>query len=219
MAITPGRHRIRFHGQIAGVGTTSRTRIVIGRWDDSPLGSFSDAMVERGDGHRLLLAPSADVARFIAATYAFDEIRVERFATQVLPHGWQVRSESLELDLTFGGSTLLGRLVGVVPDRIAIAPWWCAMTDVIARIALHGVRTAGETRERREWYGATGNRRVAAASGTFDGVDLGDLAPVDPSPRFGFSSTPATPSVTDVVTTIELDRSVVLVGPGVTPDI
>lgn len=214
MATPPSRHRIRFQGQIAGVGTTSRTRIVVGRWDRTPLGTFSDAMVERGDGHRLLLAPSPDVARFIAATYEFDEIRVERFATQVLPHGWQVRSDSLDLDLTIGAVTPLGRLLGAVPDQLATAPWWCGMTDVVARTALDGVRTAGETRDRREWYGATGNRRVTAASGTFDGADLGSLAPVDPSPRFGFSSTPVTPSVTDVVTTVELDRSVVLVGPG-----
>ncbi|MDO9456230.1 hypothetical protein [Nocardioides sp.] len=215
MPIAPGRHRIRFRGQIAGVGTTSGTRIVIGRWDETPLGAFADAMVERSDGHRLLLAPSPDVARFIAATYEFDEIRIERFGVRVDPHGWRVRSESLDLDVRIGGVTGLGRLLTAVPDAVATAPWWCTLTDVVARHVLDGVRTRGETRDRLEWYGATANRTVDAVSGTFDGADLGGLAPVDPPPRFGFSSTPARPSVTDVVTTIELDRSVVLVGPGV----
>jgi len=36
-----------------------------------------------------------------------------------------------------------------------------------------------------------------------DGVDLGELALVDPPCRFGFSSTPRSPSVTSVVTTVE----------------
>ena len=213
MATPPGRHRVRFRGQIAGVGTTSGTRIVVGRWDQTPLGSFADAMVERPDGHRLLLAPHPDVARLLAATYEFDEIRVEPFTALVGPHGWQVRSGSLELDVVIGAPTALGRLLSVVPDRVATSTWWCELTDLVARHLLTGVRTRGETGDRREWYGATGNRRVATASGTFDGQPLGTLAPVDPPPRFGFSSTPPRPSVTDVVTTIELDRSVALVGP------
>lgn len=212
MAIAPHRHRVRFRGRIAGVGTTSGVRVVVGRWDEGPLGSFADAMVERPDGHRLLLAPHPDVARFVAATYEFDEIRVERFEALADPHGWRVRGDSLDLDLTFGGPTALGRLLGVVPGAVAEAPWWCAATDVVARSVLDGVRTRGETRDRLEWYGATGNRAVVAATGTLDGADLGTLAPVDPPPRFGFSSTPTRPSVTDVVTTIELDRSVPLVG-------
>lgn len=213
MATPAHRHRVRFRGQIAGVGTTSGTRVVIGRWDHGPLGSFADAMVERPDGHRLLLAPNPDVSRFVAATYEFDEIRVERFEVLVGPHDWRVRGASLDLDLRIGGPTALGRLLGAVPAQVAEAPWWCATTDVVARTVLDGVRTKGEMRDRREWYGATGNRRIEAASGTFEGEALGGLAPVEPPPRFGFSSTPARPSVTDVVTTIELDRSVVLVGP------
>jgi hypothetical protein len=55
---------------------------------------------------------------------------------------------------------------------------------------------------RREYYGATDAHAVAAATGTFDGADLGRLAPVDPPCRFGFSSTPRRPSVTTVVTTL-----------------
>lgn len=213
MATPRDRHRVRFRGQILGVGSTSGVRVVVGRWAEGPLGAFADAMVERADGHRLLLAPSADVARFVAATYTFDEIRVEPFAVEATPTQWRVRSDSLTLDVTIGDRTLLGRALGVVPARVAEAPWWCAATDVVARVVLDGVRTRGLTDDRREWYGATGHRRVVAASGTSDGLDLGELAPVDPSPRFGFSSTPARPSVTDVVTTIELRRSVVLVGP------
>ncbi len=207
------RERSRFRGRIAGVGSTSGTRVVVGRWVESPLGAFADAMVERADGHRVLLAPSPDVARFVAATYEFDEIRVEPFevtrATEAAD-GWQVRSESLTLDVTFGRRTWLGVLLLLVPRRVAVAPWWCALTDPVARLVLRGVRTRGRTHasggERREWYGATGHRLVLTASGSFDGDALGALAPVTPPPRFGFSSTPPRPSVTDVVTTVEVSR-------------
>ena len=40
--------------------------------------------------------------------------------------------------------------------------------------------------------------------GTLDGTPLGALAPVEPPARFGFSSTPSRPSVTTVVTTVEV---------------
>ena len=69
----------RFRGQILGVGSTSGVRVVVGRWLESPFGSFADAMIERPDGHRVLLAPSAEAAEFVASTYTFDEVRVERF--------------------------------------------------------------------------------------------------------------------------------------------
>ena len=60
--------RYAFHGFIAGMGTAEGTRLVVGHWPESPLGSFSDVMVERADGHRMLLAPSEEVAGFVAAT-------------------------------------------------------------------------------------------------------------------------------------------------------
>ncbi len=56
------RTRIRFEGYIAGLGSTSGTRLVVGCWERSPLGAFADLMIERPDGHRLLIAPSARFA-------------------------------------------------------------------------------------------------------------------------------------------------------------
>jgi hypothetical protein len=195
--------RSRFRGAIAGAGTTSGVRVVVGRWPISPYGGFADAMIETASGRRVLLAPTEEVAEFVASTYSFDEVRIEPFAVTVADDAWTVRSDSLELRLSLGGPTLLGRLLGLVPRRVAEAPWWCTVTDPVARVVLRGVRTRGSAGGgRREYYGATGVRRLVAARGSFDGVDLGVLAPVDPPPRFGFSSTPRRPSVTDVVTTV-----------------
>jgi hypothetical protein len=196
--------RQRFSGAIAGTGSTSGVRVVVGHWRDTPLGAFSDAMVETAQGHRVLLAPHAEVADFIAATYTFDEVRLEDVRVTSAPYLWQVRSPSLRLDLYVGRRTALGVLLRGVPDTVATSPWWCALTDPVARVALRGVRTRGTAGNgRREWYGATDAHAVTAVAGAFEGVDLGTVAPVDPPCRFGFSSAPRRPCVTSVVTTVQ----------------
>jgi hypothetical protein len=193
------RERHRFRGAIAGVGSASGVRVVVGRWDESPFGPFADAMVETASGHRVLVAPSEEVAEFVASTYVFDEVRVE----PVTVDGWRLDSPSLRLALVLGARTGLGRLLRLVPRRLAESPAWCTVTDPVARVVLRGVRTRGSAATgRHEWYGATDAHAVDALTGTFDGVDLGGLAPVVPPPAFGFSSTPARPSVTAVVTTV-----------------
>jgi hypothetical protein len=196
--------RERFTGRIAGVGSSSGVRLVVGRWDASPWGSFADVMVEDAAGHRVLHAPSERVRDFVAATYAFDEHVVEPVAVEDTTDGWHVSTPSLSLRLVIGGRTPLGALLGLLPDRVATSPAWCAAVDPVARVVLRGVRTRGTAgNERREWYGATSVVAVTSIAGRWRDVDLGSLAPVDPPCRFGFSSTPSRPSVTRVVTTIE----------------
>jgi hypothetical protein len=196
--------RQRFLGRIAGVGSTSGVRVVVGNWWVSPFGAFADAMVETRDGHRVLLAPSREVADYVDATYVFDEVRVEQVAVEAGADAWQVRSPSLRLTLTIGRRTPLGWVLRVVPRRLAKSPAWCAVTDPLARVVLRGVRTRGTARGgRREWYGATDTRAVTSVGGSFEGTPLGSLAPVDPPCGFGFSSSPRRPSVTEVVSTVE----------------
>ena len=196
--------RERFTGRIAGVGSASGTRVVVGRWDDGPWGPFADLMVEDAAGHRVLVAPDGRTRDFVSATYTFDEVVIAAVAVRDTPDGWRVESDPLELALTIGRPTAVGRLLRLVPARVATSPAWCTLTDPVARLVLRGVRTRGSAgRDRREWYGATSAHAVTALRGTWRGADLGTLAPVDPPCRFGFSSTPRRPSVTDVVTTVE----------------
>ncbi len=91
-----------------------------------------------------------------------------------------------------------------MPPALATSPAFATLADPVARVVLRGVRTRGVARAgRREYYyGATDVHAVTAMSGRFDGTDLGALAPVDPPCRFGFSSTPRRPSLTEVTTTI-----------------
>ena len=198
------RIRERFTGRIAGVGSASGVRVVVGRWDASPWGPFADVMLEDASGHRVLLAPDERVRDFVAATYTFDEHVLEPVAVVDTDDGWQVTTPSLALHLVVGGRTPLGRVLGLVPARVATSPAWCGLVDPVARVVMRGVRTRGTAgNARREWYGATSVRAVTSITGEWRGSALGDLARVDPPCRFGFSSTPARPSVTSVVTTIE----------------
>lgn len=192
-----------FTGHILGVGTASGVRIVVGVWDDSPLGAFADVMVERADGHRLLLAPSEQVLDFVATTYAFDEARLEPVAVVRDARCLRVEARSLRLAASIGRRTALGRLLRAVPGRLAGRPLVATLTDPVARLVLRGVRTRGSAgRGRTEYYGATDLHAVTHLTATLEGQDLGALRPVDPPTRFGFSSAPRRPSLTRVVTTV-----------------
>lgn len=195
--------RLRFDGWIAGLGTSSGTRIVLGHWPSSPFGPISDVMVERSDGERLLLAPTRPVADFVGATYHFDAVCVVPVDVTVTGDTWAVAAGPLDLRFTVGPAGPLGLLLAALPGPLVRSPAWAVLTDPLARLVLRGVRTRGSAVPgRREWYGARGLRRITAVSAAFEGDDLGDLAPVDPPVRFGFGSVPRRPALTRVTTTV-----------------
>ncbi len=105
----------RFDGWIAGLGTAAGLRVVAGIWPRSPLGAFADVMVERPDGHRLLLAPSPEVADFVAGTYLFDEVRVGPVHARTDGVRWRVDAAPLALGFTVGRRAPLGVLLRAVP--------------------------------------------------------------------------------------------------------
>jgi hypothetical protein len=201
----------RFDGFIAGLGTAAGLRVVVGHWPRSPFGPFTDVMVERADGHRVLLAPTAVVADFVAGTYAFDEVRVGPVSARTDGVEWAVDAPPLALAFRTGGRAPLGHLLRLVPRRLATAPRWIALVDVVARRVLPGVRTRGSAGGgREEFYGALDLWRIVSATASWEGADLGPLAPVRPPVRFGFGSTPGAPSLTRVTTLVT--------GPVLAPD-
>lgn len=193
----------RFTGQIAGLGSTSGVRVVVGMWHDSPLGHFADVMIQQADGHRVLLAPSDAVAEFVEATYTFDEVCIG--TVRVLGDSGRrtVTAPGLHLTFTMGRRSGIGFLLAVLPRRLSTWPGWLQAINPLARMLLAGVRTAGSAKTgRREFYGAYDVHTITGAGGSWRGGDLGALAPVTPAVTFGFGSTPAAPAVTSLVTSI-----------------
>ncbi len=185
-----------FAGHIAGMGTTSGTRIVVGMWDDSPYGTFADAMIEQPSGHRILVAPRQDVADFIASTYAFDEIRIEPVS---LERGaeWSLHTRSLQVRFTPGSRLWVSPLLAIIPGAVRRTSWWARICNPVARRLMPGVQTHGSAGAgRTEWYAATDVRRLTCARATWEGDELGELSPVTPPVRFGFASSPAQPTLT-----------------------
>ncbi len=215
---SPAGVRDVFRGRILGVGSTSGTRIVVGVWDTSPFGAFADAMVATSTGRRILVAPTEQVASYVSATYSFDEVRIEDVVCRVAPNAVAVQSNSLHLNVEVGGPTALGRLLRLIPAALSRSTTFATLCDPVARVVLRGVRTRGTAGNgRTEFYAASDLRSVVSLSGWFgdgnlgDGnlghvnlghVNLGDLAEVWPEPGFGFSSTPRTPGLTTLTTTV-----------------
>jgi hypothetical protein len=195
--------RYRFDGWIAGLGTAGGTRIVVGCWPRSPFGPVTDVMVERPDGHRILFAPTGDLAGFVAATYTFDEVRIGPVTVSGSVTDWRVDAGGLRVAFTTGRRAALGALLLLVPETLAGRPGWVRLLDRPARV-LRGVRTFGTAGNgRREFYGARDLHRIVHTRSTLDGVELGPLAPVDPPVRFGFGSTPRSPGLVRITTTVQ----------------
>lgn len=204
--------RFRFDGQIAGVGTAAGTRLVLGRWVRSPRGGFADVMVQRADGHRVLLAPDAWVAEFVSTTYTFDEILQVPVDVQIEDDGerprWTVAAGPLAWSFTVGRRTPLGHLLRAVPPPLGRTHTVARVTDPIARRVYPGVRTLGTAgNARTEWYAARDLRRLTDSVAAWAGTDLGAMTDVDPPPDFGFSSTPRTPALTALTTIVEVPTS------------
>lgn len=204
-----------FDGHIAGIGTTSGLRVVVGIWQDSPFGAFADVMVQEASGHRLLLAPAAPIAEFIAATYSFDEVRVVDVSARLADGNLTVDAGPLAVRAGVGGRTLLGSGLRAVPRRLAVHPAWLRAVSPLAGLVSRGSRTSGSAGSGRwEYYGVSDLHRIGSASVTWEGADAGSLAAVLPAVTFGFSSVPPRPGLARVRTTVQDARPRRFLRPG-----
>ncbi|MGY4709383.1 hypothetical protein ACXDF8_07490 [Mycolicibacterium sp. CBM1] len=144
--------RLIFTGHIAGFGTAAGVRLVVGRWTDSPFGSFTDVMVQTREDERILLAPDAQVAEFVASTYRFDRIELGPVASELTAGRLTVTAPGLAVAVSLGGPAPLDRLLRLVPARLAIAPWWLTAIDPVASRLVAGVHTAGSAGHGRREY-------------------------------------------------------------------
>lgn len=183
-------------GSITSVGFASGHRFVIGDWQRSPIGPFTDVMWAQPDGHRVLLG-EASAAQYVNSVYPFDEVREQTITAGRDGRRYTVRTVGLELHIKFG----LARLS--LPPRprwlTATVENWCARK-------LLGVRTYGSSPTGVvEWYRTRTARRVVAATAILNGTDLGVLAPLVRPLDFGFTDPPRQPS--HVRLRVDLQRS------------
>lgn len=188
-------------GTIAGAGFGPGHRIVIGVWDKSPVGAMADVMWAKPDGTRVLLAPSAAVARFVGGIYSFDDVMVVDFQVESGPGRVRVRAGDLDVELR-GGRPL--KVFKLRPRFLRHRAWWVRLEDlvlrpVIGRLALRGaagVRAYGVSPSGvKEWYCVDEYRPVVSGAARFQGRDLGSLGSLDPPALFGFSEFPARPAL------------------------
>jgi hypothetical protein len=179
--------------------------MVVGAWLHSPFGRFADVMVETAEGERVLLAPTAEIAEFVATTYRFDRTQLGEVTAEVSDEEFIVTATDLALTGRLGGPGPFDWLLRLVPSRLAAAPAWLRIVDPAAARLVPGVRTAGSAGNgRREYYGVRRTRLIDSVDGTYRGTPLGGVAALEPPVRFGFSSAPSTPQVVSVTTTIDV---------------
>jgi hypothetical protein len=194
-----------FTGHIAGFGSRAGVRMVVGSWLTSPFGRFVDVMVETAGGERTLLAPSAEIAEFVSATYFFDTTVICPVAVEQTATTFAVTAPDLDVTCRVGGPAAFDWLLRLVPGAIATSPLWLRAINPVAALLMPGVHTAGSAGHgRREFYGVRRTHRIVDLTGSFRGVNLDGLADLSPPVRFGFSSAPAVPQLVSVTTTIEL---------------
>lgn len=195
--------RMRFEGHIGGFGSSAGVRMVVGQWLRSPLGTFTDAMVQTADGTRILVAPSTEVAEFVSSTYHFDRVTVQPITAHLSATSLRVVADDFDAELTIGGPGPFDRLLRRVPAPLSRTPAWLRAIDPVASRLVPGVHTAGTAGNgRREYYGVRRTRLITALRGRFGDEDFGALAHLDPPVQFGFASAPAVPQLVDVTTTI-----------------
>ena len=196
--------RLVFTGHIAGAGTGSGLRIVVGAWDDSPFGAFTDVMLQTSDDERILLAPNEAVAEFVSTTYRFDRVELGELSADLDAEKLTVAGADFQALIGIGDPAAVDRLLRLVPRRLATAPRWLRTIDPVASRLVPGVHTYGSAGNGRvEYYGVRRSRRITAIEGHYRGAPFGGIASLRPPVSFGFSSAPAAPQIVAVTTTID----------------
>lgn len=177
-------------GSIVASGFASGDRVVVGHWQETPLGPITDVMWASPDGHRTLYAPTKDAADFITGVYAFDSVAVVDI---------DVAGTERTLDLAFAGRGLRFAARRGIPIPFRRPAWFTRRIEgPIARrvmgVATYGVSPTGV----QEWYRADRWAPLRTADASVDGRALGPMAPITPACGFGFSEPPTRPSWVDV---------------------
>ena len=175
-----------FSGRISSSGFSSGDRIVIGDWEDSPLGSFTNIMLARPDGSRVLISPSEKHAEYVSKLYNFEEVRILDLVVTRDKKSIQIEGTGLSVKMSWGVALAI---------PIWRPLWFIATVENLFAKILYGTKTYGLTKDgRREWYSIRSISRVSSTEAIFDGKNFGDSEEFEISACFGFSEPPRKPS-------------------------
>ena len=192
-----GRRRHSLVGTITSAGFASGDRFVVGSWQVSPIGAFSDVMWAGPDGERVLLVGTEAAGRFVTAVYRFDRVEVVPLRTALSATVLDVEAGAVRLHVRAGPGWRF-------PFARLRPPWVTRWVEGPLAFALLGVRTYGVSPSGvREWYRADEYRPVAAGRACVAGRDLGDLLPRWAPAAFGFSEPPRSSAMVRVRPVLE----------------
>lgn len=183
-----------FKGRITSSGFQSGDRIVVGTWDESRFGKFTDIMWARPDGHRTLIAPSKDIAEYVDEMYSFDEILIQDIDVEQNGDEMKVSCEMMELEFVWNRGWK-------IPFKRSLL--FIATVELFFAKLFFSTRTHGVTRNnRKEWYAIDRVSKITKANAIISGQSAGQISPMKEPCKFGFSEAPKKPSSCEVRTHI-----------------
>ncbi|MBM47436.1 MAG: hypothetical protein QGF28_03340 [Candidatus Thalassarchaeaceae archaeon] len=174
-----------FEGRVISSGFSTGDMMVIGDWDKSPFGPFTDLMWAKPDGTKVLIAPAQEIADYVSSMYSFEEVVV---APLEISRG----KRSIEVNCNLGRTAMSWGWSLPLPFRRPL--WFIANIEAPFARILFGTKTHGATRNgRKEWYHVRGLSRLISAEIEIEGRASDQMTGSTPGACFGFSNPPRMP--------------------------
>ena len=184
-----------FRGRIFSSSFERGDRVVIGAWDDSPLGGFTNIMWADPNGNRTLLSPSEKHADYVSSLYSFEEIRIVPFDVKIDGKSISVKADDFTVSMSWGFR---------FPLPLPRPLWFISSVENFFAKMLFGTRTHGIANNgSEEWYSIRSISWLKDASAMVSGNNLGAMSSRTESSCFGFSEPPIRPAAVSLTSIIE----------------
>lgn len=184
-----------FRGRIFSSSFERGDRVVIGAWDDSPLGGFTNIMWADPNGNRTLLSPSEKHAEYVSSLYSFEEIRIVPVDVKIDGKSISVKADDFSVYMSWGFR---------FPLPFPRPLWFISSVENFFAKTLFGTRTHGIANNgSEEWYSIRSISWLKGASAIVSGDNLGAMSSRTESSCFGFSEPPRRPAAVSLSSIIE----------------
>ncbi len=191
--VTPFKGREKLHdsldifkGRITSSAFESGDRIVVGTWNESIFGEFTDIMWAKRDGTRVLIAPTQEIADYVTAMYSFDEVILEEISTSLNDRNLSVNCNTMNLEFIWNKGF-------PIPFKRSLL--FIRTIELFFAKLVFSTRTYGLTKNnRQEWYAIDRVSHITSATGNIEGGNIGEFGPMKEPCKFGFSEAPKKPS-------------------------